>query len=188
MKSVSQIKNHAPELFALLLCLSFNIQIAFSQQLYSTREGSIEINVIVKDTAVNVLSSHLYASINYNTAEIILTVDPRTLLSKNDSLNMLLAISGDPVILKGKLNIPYINTHKHAPQNLNFDAELYLNGIRKFVPVTGTLVHIADAQLVACDLSLKFKFLLSDFNVSDIPLNIVDPISVEILQAILKRD
>ena len=188
MKTISQIKALPIKLLALSFLLAFNFHTAKSQQLYSTREGSIGIKAIVKDTAVNILSKHLFASINYNNAEISLTLDPRTLLSKNDSLNLLLALSGEPVILKGKLNIPFINTHKHDLQKLNFEEELFVNGIRKKIPVTGTLVHIADANTLACELSLKLNILLSDFLVTDTPLNISDSVSVEILQAILKRD
>ena len=188
MKTLSQIKALPIKLLALSFLLTFNFQTAKCQQLYSTSEGRIWIIAIVKDTAVNILSKHLFASINYNNAEISLTLDPRSLLSKNDSLNLLLALSGEPIILKGKLNIPFINTTKHAPQKLNFEGELFANRIRKKIPVTGTLVHIADASTVACELSLKLNILLSDFHITDNPLNISDSVSVEILQAILKRD
>ena len=188
MKTISQIKALPIKFLALSFLLAFNLQTVKSQQLYLTREGSIGIKAIVKDTAINILSKHLFVSINYNNAEISLTLDLRTLLSNNDSLNLLLALSGEQVILKGRLNIPFINTHKHAPQKLNFEGELFANGIRKIIPVTGTLIHIADANPVACELSIKFNILLSDFNVTDTPLNISDPVSVEILQAILKRD
>ena len=95
MKTISQIVALPIKLLVLSFLLAFNFQTAKSQQLYSTREGSIGIIAIVKDTAVNILSKHLFASINYNNAEISLTLDPRTLLSKNDSLNVLLTFSGE---------------------------------------------------------------------------------------------
>ena len=188
MKTTSQIKALPIKLLALSFLLAFNFQTAKSQQLYSTREGRIQVTGMVKDKGVNAASSHLLAQINYNTAEILLTLDPHLLLSKSDTLNMLLASSVEPVILKGKLNIPYINTCKHPMQKLNFDGELFMNGIQRLVSITGTLIHVADANPVACELSLKFNFILSNFNVTDAPINMADTVSVEILQAILKRD
>jgi hypothetical protein len=110
---------------ALVLLCSLS---AGAQQIYQTKEGSIGIIGLYREAKIIANSNHRFALINYETAEIELMLNPATLQPTTDSLNVKLVNSSiGPVILKGKLNIPYVNTLSHPDHKLNFEAELHLN-------------------------------------------------------------
>jgi hypothetical protein len=168
----------------LLLLWSFS---AKAQQRYQTKEGSIEVIGSYRDSLIIANSNHLFVLINYETAEIGLTLNPATLRTTTDSLNVKLINSSiKPIILKGKLNIPYVQTLEHPDHKLNFEAELYLNGIVKTVYINGLLKHIASNETISCLLTLNFKFRLSDFGI-DLPEGWSNEITIQIFQTVLKK-
>lgn len=158
-----------------------------AQQIYQTKEGSIGVIGSYGNTKIIANSNHLLALINYETAEIELTLNPATLRSTSDSLNVkLLNSSIGPTILKGKLNIPYVNTLKHPDHKLNFEAELHLNGMVKSMYVTGLLKHIDSNGGISCLLTLNFKLGLNDFGII-LPEAWNNEIAIQISQAVLKK-
>ncbi|MFV8326914.1 hypothetical protein ACNQGH_13535 [Flavobacterium sp. ZS1P14] len=160
---------------------------AKAQQRYQTREGSIEVIGSHKDSIIIANSNHLFVLINYETAEIGLTLNLTTLRTTTDSLNVkLIKSSIGPVILKGKLNIPYVKTLEHPDYKLNFEAELHLNGMVKTIYVNGLLKHIASNETISCLLTLNFKLRLSDFGI-DLPEGWNNEITIQIFQALLKK-
>jgi hypothetical protein len=71
----------------LLLC-SFSIR---AQHRYQTREGMMEVIGSYRDSIVVIATSdHLFVLINYQTAEIGLSIDPATLRTETDSLNVII--------------------------------------------------------------------------------------------------
>lgn len=158
-----------------------------AQQIYQTKEGSIGVIGLYKDTMTSASSRQLFALINYETAEIELTLNPVTLRTTTDSLNVkLINSSVGLIMLKGKLNIPYVNTLSHPDHKLNFEAELHLNGIVKLMYVTGELKHIANNGIISCLLTLNFKLGLSDFKIV-LPQGWNNEITIQIAQAVLKK-
>ncbi|MFV7234466.1 hypothetical protein [Flavobacterium sp. ZB4R12] len=167
-----------------LLLWSFSVK---AQQRYQTREGSIEVIASYRDSIITANGNHLFVLINYETAEIGLTLSPTTLRTTIDSLNVkLINTSIKPIILKGKLNIPYVKTLEHPDHKLNFEAELHLNGIVKTIYVNGLLKHIASNETFSCLLTLNFKLRLSDFGV-DLAKGWNNEITIQIFQAVLKK-
>jgi hypothetical protein len=167
-----------------LLLWSFS---ARAQQRYRTREGSIEVIGSYRDSIIIANSNRLFVLINYETAEIELTLNPATLRNTTDSLNVKLINSSiKPVIMKGQLNIPYVETLQHPDHKLNFEAELHLNGKSKRIYVNGLLIHIASNETISCLLTLNFKFRLSDFGI-DLPEGWNNEITIQIFQAVLKK-
>lgn len=160
---------------------------AEAQQRYQTKEGSIEIIGSYRDSIIIANSNHLFVLINYETAEIGLTLNPATLRTSTDSLNVKLINSSIKlVILKGKLNIPYVKTLEHPDYKLNFEAELHLNGMVKTAYVNGLLKHIASNETISCLLTLNFKLRLSDFEIV-LPGGWNNEITIQIFQTVLKK-
>lgn len=158
-----------------------------AQQIYQTKEGSIGVIGLYMDAKIIANSNQLFALINYETAEIELTLNPAALRTTIDSLNVKILNSPiEPATLKGKLNIPYVNTLKHPDHKLNFEAELHLNGIAKLMYVTGELKHIASNGAISCLLTLNFKLGLSDFEIV-FPEGWNNEITIQIAQAVLKK-
>ena len=138
---------------------------AGAQQICQTNEGNIGVISLYGEAKIIANSNYLFALVNYETAEIELTINPVTLRT-TDSLNVKLINSSiGPVMLKGKLNIPYVNTLSHPDHKLNFEADLHLNGIVKSMYITGELKHIASSGIISCLLTLNFKLSLSDFEI-----------------------
>jgi hypothetical protein len=109
------------------------------------------------------------------------------LRTTTDSLNLKLINSSiGPVILKGKLNIPYVNTLDHPTHKLNFEAELHLNGVVKAMYINGELKHIASNGAISCLLTLNFKLGLNDFGII-LPEGWNNEVTIQISQAVLKR-
>ena len=158
-----------------------------AQQKYQTREGIIEIIGSYGDSIISANSNHLFVLIDYETAEIGLTIDPATLHTETDSLNEILSgTSLKPIILSGKLNIPYVNTLQHPDQKLNFMAELEMNKMVNTIYADGVLKHIAGSDTLSSLLTLNFKLRLSDFDIF-LPEGYGDEITVRIVQAMLKK-
>jgi hypothetical protein len=169
--------------FVLLLC-SFSIK---AQQRYQTREGSIAVFGSYKDSIVIASSDNLFVLINYDTAEISLSINPATLRTATDSLNVFLINSSlKPLLLQGKLNIPYVNRLEHPDQSLNFQAELQMNKTVRIIYVNGELKHIGGNETLSSLLSLNFKLQLSDFGII-LPESWSDEITIQIYQALLKN-
>lgn len=167
-----------------LLLWSFS---AKAQQRYQTREGIIEVVGSYRDSIVIANSNRLFVLINYETAEIGLTLNPSTLRTTTDSLSAkLINSSMGELVLKGKLNIPYVKTLEHPDQKLNFEAELLFNGKVKTAYVNGVLKHVAGNETINCLLTLNFKLRLSDFGI-DLPEGWNNEITVQIFQAVLKK-
>ena len=167
-----------------LLLWSFS---AKAQQRYRTREGSIEVIGSYRDSIIIANSNRLFVLINYETAEIGLTLNPVTLRTTTDSLNVKLINSNmGQVVLKGQLNIPYVETLQHPDHKLNFEAELHLNGKAKRIYINGLLIHIASNETISCLLTLNFKLRLSDFGI-DLPEGWNNEITIQIFQTVLKK-
>src|SRR3970040_1762254 len=168
---------------ALLLCsLS-----AKAQQKYQTREGIIEVIGSYGDSIISANSNHLFVLIDYETAEIGLTIDPASLHTATDSLNAILTnTSLKPIILSGKLNIPYVTTLQHPDQKLNFTAQLEMNKMVNNIYADGILKHVAGSDALSSLLTLNFKLRLSDFGIF-LPEAWGDEINVRIYQAMLKK-
>ena len=169
-------------IIALLLCSAAN-----AQQKYQTREGIIEVIGSHGDSIVIASSDHLFVLINYQTADIKLSLDPGTLRTETDSLNVTLINSPlKPILLEGKLNTPYVNTLQQPDQELNFTAQLRMNKIVNTIYANGVLKHSTGSETFSSILSLNFKLRLSDFGIV-VPEVWGDEITVRIYQAMLKN-
>lgn len=158
-----------------------------AQQKYQTNKGTIELIGSYRDSIVIASSDDLSVLINYETAEIGLSLDPTTLGTETDSLNVTLINSSlKPIILKGKLNINSINTLQHPDQKLNFTARLQINKIVKIIYADGELKHAAGTETFSSLLTLHFKLRLSDFGIV-LPEGWNDEITIQIYQALLKK-
>lgn len=170
-----------------VIALLFCSLSAKAQQKYQTREGIIEVIGSYGDSIISANSNQLFVLIDYETAEIGLTIDPTTLHTEADSLNAILASTSlKPVILRGKLNIPYVNTLQHPDQKLNFMAELEMNKMVNTIYADGLLKHVAGSDALSSLLTLNFKLRLSDFGIF-LPEAWGDEITVRIYQAMLKK-
>lgn len=167
----------------LLILCSFSIN---AQQSYQTREGIIQVIGSYRDSVVIATSDHLFVLLNYQNAEIGLSLDLATLRTETDSLNVtLIKLPLKPILLEGKLNIPYVKTLQHPDQELNFTAQLRLNKIVNTIYANGALKHTTGTETFSSMLTINFKLRLSDFKIF-VPEGWSDEITIRIYQALLK--
>ncbi|MGO4817484.1 hypothetical protein [Flavobacterium sp. W22_SRS_FP1] len=167
----------------LLLLCSFSIN---AQQSYQTREGIVQVIGSYRDSIVIANSDHLFVLLNYQNAEIVLSLDLATLRTETESLNVtLINLPQKPILLEGKLNIPYVNTLQHPDQELNFTAQLRMNKIVNTIYANGVLKQITSTETFSSMLTINFKLRLSDFKIF-VPEDWSDEITIRIYQALLK--
>lgn len=183
-----------------LMLFLFIACIAQAQEIFKTKDGDVIVNSAYNNEKFSGESQHLFAVINYETTEILLSLDPTTLRTKPDSfnvcfksqdadkLNQCIQSADIPIsTLKGKLNVPNIITSQNPDYNLNFEAEFQLNDITRLLYVTGTLKNLKSEGMYCCLLTLDFHFRLRDFNITP-PENFSEIASVQIRQVVLERD
>ena len=151
---------------SLLLILSFYFASAgISQDIYRTQNGSMIVSGISSDSAITLRTSDMLVILNYEDASIQIKVDKSTFYTGNDSLDKKLKkLKYDIISFTGKLDIDYINTKEHPPQDFNVEGIISSN--KTDIIGTGQLQHIADGSRYSCFLTLKFILKLSDLGIN----------------------
>ncbi|MDX5340348.1 MAG: hypothetical protein LPK25_15075 [Cyclobacteriaceae bacterium] len=177
------IKAMMPFLFLLFGCGALLAQQPMQE--YRTMRGNMIITGKVGDTALIMQSNRLIISLNYETAELIIRVNKKSVSPGYGSTFSESPANHDTeVLFKGKLGLDYINTQSHPP--LDFKVEGYIvnnSDTQTMITGTGHLEHIFAGEY-ACILDL-------DFEVSPELLDINWPgeekVTIQIIQTILKR-
>ncbi len=172
----------------LILILSLFSSRVHSQEMYSTQTGSIQIKFSVNDSAVLAYSKQLIVVLNYETADFILTLDKSTLKTGIDSLDKKLErLKGEILRYEGKMDIDYIDTESHPPQD--FEVEGFLNCAPHYHQILGKghLEHIFSGTY-SCILNISFHINLDDLDISLGVPGIGNTLHVEIIQTVLDRE
>ena len=164
-----------------LLCVG----ITSAAQVYQTKAGTIRASGRYRDANVTAVSNHLHMQINYDRAEMKLRLVIPTIMTDNDSLNVLLQkLAGNEAHFTGKMNIRYLQTKSHPKQKFSTTGIMTINGIAKAFSFTSTLEHYPRGS-VTCILSGEFVLNLTDFGFVTRPEE--DKMKVSFSQLILKR-
>ena len=182
---------HIKSTLSMLIILFFPARI-LAQENYFSQTGNINIIGVYNDTIIVAQSKELLAIIDYETAHIILKLNPNTLNTNNDSLNNKFNSNTQNhiIVFHGKLGIDHIYTGDHPAQYFNIAGELSMNNITKHINGTGNLKHIfLEGSYAACFLSLNFDIDLNDFEIRNPNTRHQDnTIKVEIYKTILEKD
>ena len=158
-----------------------------AQQIFSARDGHIQVWGKHMDSALVAESHELKMKLNYETAEVEFRVALKTLTSNCDSFNILAHAHPEmELVFKGKLDLPIVSTQDHPLQSFKIEGLLNLNGKERPVVLNATLRHLF-AGIVACQLSASLSFLLSDFNPGLIQQGFDDRVEVNLNETLMKR-
>jgi len=145
-----------------LLCMG----ITSAAQLYSTQSGKILVRGKYNGAAVAAVSNHLHMQVSYDKAEMHMRLVIPTIMTDNDSLNMLLQkLAGSDAHFTGKMNISYVQTKSHPKQKFLTNGTLTINGKAKAFSFTSVLEHFPRGS-VSCNLSAEFVINLDEFGIS----------------------
>lgn len=142
-------------LIFLLFLTGFGLSAQSSQAVYSTMYGKMVISGQVGDSTLMMQTNRLTTTLNYESAEFVIRLDPKSLTQKNEILKAPRSYQPD-IFLRGKLGLDYVITEKHPP--LDFEVEGYLikNGNDTRITGTGHLEHIF-GETYACVLNMDFE-------------------------------
>ena len=148
-----------------VLCLG----ITSTAQLYSTQAGKILVNGKYKGVNVAAVSNHLHILINYDRGEFYMHLEISTLMSDNDSLNLLLQkLAGSDMHFTGKMNINYVSTKSHPKQKFSTIGMLSINGISRPFSFLSVLEHFPRGN-ISCNFNASFTVNLNEFTVGTSP-------------------
>lgn len=135
-------------------------------QLYSTQSGKILVSGKYNGVTVAAVSNHLHMQVNYDRAEMRVRLVIPTIITNNDSLNLLLQkLAGSEAHFMGKMNINYVQTKSHPKQKFTTNGNLTINGITKAFSFTSILEHFPGGS-VSCALSAEFALNLDEFGIN----------------------
>jgi hypothetical protein len=137
---------------------------AAAQNLYGSPAGTVAFASQYRGQPLDAASTNLKITIDFENAELNLELDPRSIRTTTDSLNLLLAVgSSAPVIFKGKMQVANLQRKKHSVQTFKTEGLLTLNGISSPVILQTSIRHIGNA-IYACQLTASFEIDLTAFN------------------------
>ena len=161
------------------------VGISSAAQLYQTKAGIIRASGRYNGVNVTGASNHLHMQINYDRAELQMRLMMPTIITDNDSLNVLLQkLAGNEAHFTGKMNISFVQTKSHPKQKFLTSGMMTINGIGKAFSFTSTLEHYPRGS-VSCVLSGEFVLNLTDFGM--VTNSEEDKIKVSFSKLILKR-
>lgn len=135
-------------------------------QVYQTKAGTVRAGGRYNGANVTAVSNHLHMQINYDRAEIKMRLVIPTIMSDNDSLNVLLQkLAGTDAYFTGKMNINFVQTKSHPKQKFTTNGTLTINGIARAFSFTSVLEHFPRGN-VSCNLSAEFFVNLNEFGIS----------------------
>lgn len=173
--------------FWIIISLLYLSQAALAQQIFSARDGHIQVWGKHKDMGLVAESHELKMNLNYETAEVEFRVAMKSFTGNCDSFNLLARTHPElELAFKGKMDLPAVSTQDHPLQTFKIEGSLNLNGKERPVTLQATLRHLF-AGTVACQLSANFSFLLSDFNSDLIRQGFDDRVQVKLNETLMKR-
>lgn len=153
-----------------------------SQSVYSTMYGKMIISGPVGDSTLMMQTNRLIISLNYESAELVIRVDPNTLAEKDKIIESNDSYDTD-ILFRGKLGLDYVITEKHPPLDFEVAGYLVKDGHDTRVTGTGHLEHI-HGEAYACILNMNFEVPPQLVNI-DWPGE--ENVKIQIMQTILKR-
>jgi hypothetical protein len=160
---------------------------SLAQDIYGTANGIVQITAVVNDTVVLAQGRDLKIVLNYETAEIMLELDKNTLSTGSSYLDSLLYENYTaPIQYIGQLDLDYIRTQKHPPQDFEVDGFLSCDPTNHEFKGQGHLEHIFNG-IYSCILTLSFHLSLEEIGIEISFPGVADEIHVEIVQTVLKR-
>jgi hypothetical protein len=169
----------------LIIIWLLSVGITSAAQLYSTQSGKILVSGKYNGATVAAVSNHLHMQVNYDKAEMHMRLVIPTIITDNDSLNLLLQkLAGSEAHFTGKMNISFVQTKSHPKQKFQTNGNLTIHGIAKAFSFTSVLEHFPRGS-ISCNLSAEFVINLNEFGISTRPDE--NKITVRFIQLILKK-
>ena len=160
--------------------------ISSAAQVYSTQSGKILVSGKYRGAAVSAISNHLHMQVNYDKAEMHLRLVIPTIITENDSLNLLLQkLAGRELLFSGKMNIAFVQTKSHPKQRFATQGMLVLNGVSRSFSFNSVLEHFPRGS-ASCNLSGDFVINLEQFNVKGL-LPGEEKVNAKFTELVLKR-
>ncbi|NOY51035.1 MAG: hypothetical protein GXO88_10810 [Chlorobi bacterium] len=173
--------------FLMAILLSMFYARSFSQtEIYRTNNGLLKVSTDLNKQSLVVSSKKLIIMLDYETGNFTMKQELSELITDNDSVqDMLTKLPQKFIVIKGKLDIDYVNTIQHAP--IDFKVEGTILPANRQIIGSGNLVHMVEGSSAACLLSLSFTLESDDFFDREISFPLDGKIYVNVLQTLMAR-
>ena len=172
----------------LLLALAlFWTSFSFAQvtEMHGVRHGKVGISIYYGDELLNIGSTKLLVLIDERTQEITIKLDPATLKTGVDSLDVKLRTGiQQEILFKGTIPLNLIMQKDKRFKTFEVEGELTVNGVTKPVSLFGSLRKSEQGMGIDGLLYLHFDPKLKDFDLHHLLPLFADFGCVEILQPI----
>lgn len=160
----------------------------WSQEIYRTTKGYFQATAVIEDTTVLAESNDLMVVLDYESAEIKMILDKRTVTTGNSNLDSLIHGSSQrELIFNGELDIEYINTKNHPPQDFKVSGYLECEPHNEYLEGKAHLEHIYSGYY-SCVLALSFHLNLEELGLMPQLKGFEPDIHIEIAHTVLKRE
>ncbi len=139
----------------LILLAGYSMQAQSGNSIYSTMYGKMIISGQVGDSTLMMQTNRLTISLNYESAEFVIRLDPKTLTKRNETVISTESYDSE-ILFRGKLGLDYVITEKHPPLDFGVEGYLVKDGRDTRVTGTGHLEHIY-GEAYACVLNMDFE-------------------------------
>ncbi len=130
---------------------------SYSQNYYQLTNGPVRVSAIYHDSLIIAEINQLYFLFIYETNEVYFELPVSSLISNNDTVNMMLQRDKtSEVIFKGKIITEYDITKDHNPLEVNIEGNLEINN--KSMPYTfkAFITHLTTTA-ASCNLSANIN-------------------------------
>lgn len=154
-----------------------------AQEMHRIQYGKIGISIFYNDTLINIGSNKLIVVINDQTGGIVIRLDPTTLRTGIDSLDLRLNKGNlQEVVFKGEVDLDKLWETKDTERYFEIEGELTINGETRVVSFHGNLRESQQGMDINGLLYLHFDPLLVDFGLEAVLPQFAEHGCVEILQ------
>ena len=157
-----------------------------NEKIYVVRNGKLSVTTYYKDSLLRVRSNELKVTLDYETGDIAITLNPKSLRTGLDSLDIQLTeTSFRDIIFLGNIGITNLNLSNDPEQEITVIGNLTLNDITLPVIFQGKLKEWREGPGIGGILYLHSDFPISGFNLMNSHEGFSEYICVEIFDALL---
>lgn len=157
------------QLYLVLFALFFAFPTCRSQaqNTFRSKQGTVSVDAMYFGHAFTAHTKAVEASLDYETSDIILMLNPKVVHTGIDSIDQRLKAIDNIWTLRGSLNLGRINTTTHTPQNFLLTGILELPpNHRQTIKGIGRLEHIGGGEGMVCELAFYFDLELGSLGLS----------------------
>lgn len=162
--------------------------LSFAQdEIKVVRSGEVNISLYLNDSLVNVYNKNTTVITDFETNEVIVTIDPNTFQTGVDSTNQFIAKNlFDPIKYIGEMNLSFYTPYKNAIEKFSINGNLKVGNTEKEVLADGVIISNQGNMNAIGRINIHFDIDLSEYELPDALKQFGQSACIEITQVLTK--